>query len=128
MNGSELSGGAIAGIAILAVVFYVYVAFCLWKIAQKFDLEYAWLAWIPIANLWVMCKLAGYGGAWFLLFIVPCVGFIFGIYVWYKITQNLGKPDLAVLFGILMAIPIAQFIVIGIMAFSEDYQPQVPLA
>lgn len=53
--------------AILGIVCYVLSAFALMKMAQNEDIEYAWLAWIPFGNMWVLGeliteKLKGNGG------------------------------------------------------------------
>ncbi len=114
-----LSGGAVAGIVIFAIVSYLFIAYCLYRIAKKFDMEYPWLAFIPFANLWLMAKMAGYGGGWFLLFIVPFANIVFVVIVWWKIAGFLGKENVAILYGILMLIPIANYIAIAILAFSE---------
>ena len=49
---------------ILVVIFIVYViySFLLMKIAQKTKTENAWLAWIPIANIFLMAFIAKKNG------------------------------------------------------------------
>jgi len=59
----EEVGAVIAAYASIAFIFfvicYVFFAFTLQTIANKLNVENSWLAWIPIANLWVWVKCAG---------------------------------------------------------------------
>jgi hypothetical protein len=43
--------------AIVAVAFYVFFAFTLYRLAQKRNMEMPWLAWIPIAQMYVIGKM-----------------------------------------------------------------------
>lgn len=50
--------GAFALVAfIIAIVMYVLMSLGLYKLAQNADIENPWLAWIPIANLYILAKL-----------------------------------------------------------------------
>lgn len=48
--------GVIFGIigVILLVAFYLFLSFALYKIAQRRGLEMPWLAWIPIAQMYII--------------------------------------------------------------------------
>ncbi|MFQ3583820.1 MAG: DUF5684 domain-containing protein [Cyanobacteriota bacterium] len=54
-------------------------------IGQKLSVPNTWLAWIPIANIWVMCRAAGKSGWWVILFFIPLVNLIFAIWVIFAI-------------------------------------------
>ena len=95
---------------------YVWLALTLYFIANKTDTRNSWLAWIPIANLYLMCKVAGRSGWWTILFFIPLVNLIFGVIIWMAIARARNQPSWL---GILMIIPIANLIVLGILAFSE---------
>ena len=95
---------------------YVWVALCLHIIANKTKTPNAWLAWIPIANLYLMCKVAGRPGWWTILFFIPLVNIIIAIIIWMAIAQARNKPSWL---GILMIIPLANLIIPGILAFSD---------
>lgn len=43
---------------IIGLAFYVYYAFALMTIARKLNTEPAWLAWIPIANIYLQWKVS----------------------------------------------------------------------
>jgi hypothetical protein len=110
-------------IVFVSIVLYIFSCFCLKRIAEKTNQENIWMAWIPIANIFLTCKIAGLSYWWilgFLLAIIPYVGWLcvscVVVYMWYKICLLLKKP---VLFAFLMAVPLANFVVMGYLAFSE---------
>ncbi len=95
---------------------YAYIAFCLQTIAIKTNTKDEWLAWIPIANLYLVCKTAGRPGWWFLLCLIPLVNIIVTIILWMEIAKARNEASWL---GILTIIPIVNFIVLGYLAFSE---------
>jgi hypothetical protein len=54
-----LAALAIFGVfgAIIGIAFYVFYAFALYKLAQKRGVDMAWLAWIPVAQMYVIGKM-----------------------------------------------------------------------
>lgn len=46
------------GMLILYILIYIYFAYTLMIIANKTNTENSWYAWIPIVNLYLMCKIA----------------------------------------------------------------------
>lgn len=127
---ARMAMGILAGmfllIVIAAIIFHIYFALCLYFIAKKAAVEPAWLSWIPIANAFLMCKIAGVSYLWLLGLLVQFLPFIgilgaiysvgLFIYLWYKIILVRNKPAW---FVILMLIPIANLVVMGYLAFSE---------
>ncbi|MBU2535874.1 MAG: DUF5684 domain-containing protein [Chloroflexota bacterium] len=106
---SELNG--FWGLAI-----YVWLALTLHIIANKTGTRNAWLAWIPIANLYLTCKVAGHSGWWTILFFIPLVNIVLGVIVWMGIASARKHPSWL---GILMIIPVVNLIIPGILAFTE---------
>jgi hypothetical protein len=47
---------------------YIWFALCLYIIAKKTSTPIPWLAWIPVANIYLMCKVAGKPGWWTAIF------------------------------------------------------------
>lgn len=110
-------------ITILCILFYIYSALCLQFIAKKTNREPTWLAWIPIANLFLMCKIASIAYWWLLLLLlafIPIIGFLVTIgffgFLWYKIALTRNKPGWL---GALSIIPIANLVIMGYLAFSD---------
>ena len=98
------------------IAIYAYMAFCLQTIAGKTGTGNGWLAWIPIANVYLMCLIAGKPGWWLLLCLIPFVNIVIMIIVWMGIAEARKKESWL---GILMIIPIVNLIVLGLMAFSD---------
>lgn len=118
---------------VAAAVIYIYSAICLQIIAKKTDTQYGWLAWIPIANIFLMCNIGGVSYKWLLpilLIFVPVInvlGSLYSIfltgYLWYMIAIARGKPGWI---GILIFVPIlGTFIVPGYLAFSKKEEGMV---
>ena len=97
---------------------YVFLAYCLMVIAGKLSVANGWLAFIPIANVYLMCKIVGISGWYLLLSFVPLVNVIFFVYLWWKIAERRERPGW---YGILMLIPIANLIIPGVLAFTEAH-------
>lgn len=96
---------------------YGWAALCLYIIARRTYTPDAWLAWIPVFNLYLMCKVARRPGWWFLLFVVPLLGIVVFALVWVDIAQARRQSPWL---GILTAVPVVNLITIGILAFSEE--------
>jgi hypothetical protein len=99
------------------LVVYVWIAICLQIIANKTNTPNGWLAWIPIANIYLMCKIADKPGWWIILFFIPIVNIVFAIIVWMGIAKATGKASWL---GILMIIPLVNLVIPGILAFTDQ--------
>ena len=98
-------------IIILVVTCYVYSALALQSMGNRYGSARPWLAWIPFVNLWLLLEIAEFSPWFLLLFFVPLANFIFGIVIWWKVCENLGRPGW---WAILMLIPPLNFILMGI--------------
>ena len=94
---------------------YIWGAICINIIANKTSTPNSWLAWVPVANIYLMCKVADKSGWWTLLFFVPFANIVILIIVWMNIAKALKMPSWL---GVLMLIPCAHFIITGILAFA----------
>ncbi len=101
---------------IVFIAFYVYMSYSLQVIADKTNIENSWLAWIPIANLYLLCKIADKPGWWTVLFFIPLVNIVIFIIVGMKIAELRGKPSWV---GIIWSVPIVGIIVPGYLAFAD---------
>jgi hypothetical protein len=102
--------------SIFGLVVYVFTSFCLMKIADKMEIPNSWLAWIPIAQIWVMVRAAGKPGWWLILFFIPLVNFVIGLIVFFSIPTSLNKSSL---YGLLLFVPIlGVFLYFGLLAFT----------
>lgn len=114
------------------IILYVYSAICLQTIAKKTGTEYGWMAWIPIANLFLMCNIGKVKYIWLLLLLavfIPVVGkllsplcdlALFG-YLWYMAAVARGKQGWI---GAITVLPIVGLFTMGYLAFSKDTNDQ----
>lgn len=100
-----------------SLVSYVFFALALMFIAKKTKTSDSWMAWVPILNLYLMCKTAGKSGLWIIFLLIPFVNIIGIVLIWAAIAERLGKPAW---WGLLMLVPIANFVIVAILAFSGN--------
>lgn len=119
-------GSALVILLVSLLVSYVYFAFALQAIARKTGTSRSWMAWVPLANVYLMVKIAKAPWWSFLAFILLAaipyyyIGTVVGVLLtaWWgwKIAEARGKQGW---FGLLLAIPIVNFIVVGVLAWSD---------
>ncbi len=119
-------GSALAILIASLLVTYVYFAFALQAIARKTSTSRSWMAWVPIASVYLMVKIAKAPWWSFFLFLLLVwvsyyyIGTVAGVLLtawWgYKIAEIRGRPGW---FGLLLAVPLLNFIVIGVLAWSD---------
>lgn len=113
--------GLMAGFGIIMLVIvlavYIFCSLCLFRIAKKLNVSAPWTAWIPLVNLWTVVTAAGKPWWWILLMFIPIAGPFIGVYLWMCITENLGRNKWL---GLLLLVPIAGFVWMGILAFSKS--------
>jgi hypothetical protein len=95
---------------------YIFFCLCLYLIARKLDVSTAWMAWLPILQVAPLLGSAGKPIWWVLLFFIPFVNVVVSVYIWMCIAENLGKNKML---GLLTIIPIVNFIIMAILAFSK---------
>ncbi len=108
---------------IITIVMYIYFAIALMSIAKKTNTPNGWLAFIPIANVYLMTQIASLP-AWYtlaiLLPIIPLLGglamLVAMVYFWWKIAEAINKPGW---WGILIIIPVVNLVIVGMMAWGK---------
>jgi hypothetical protein len=117
MDAFDFVGAWFTGLwAVGWIAVYIWLALCLQTIARKTAIPNAWLAWIPIANIYLMCKVGYKPGWWTILFFIPIANIVFTVLVWMKIAEIRNQPSWL---GILMIVPIANLVIPGILAFGS---------
>jgi hypothetical protein len=101
---------------VLAIAPYLFFCLCLFLIAKKLYVPSPWIAWIPFVQIWTIVSSAGKPWWWILFMLVPIVNVFVSIYLWMCITENLRRNKWL---GLLMLLPIINFIFLGILAFSK---------
>jgi hypothetical protein len=98
------------------LVAYVFVAFCLMKIAQKTNTENGWWAFVPILNIILMLNIARKPIWWIVLLLIPLVNIVIGVMIWMGIAEARGKPNW---WGILMIVPLVNIAILIMLAFTD---------
>lgn len=117
----------IAVVIVYALAWYIFAGFAYMAVAKKAKQDMPGLAWIPGFGPLIIAFRASKMSWWpWLLLIgalIPFISFIFGIafvvfaVIWHwKMFEKIGKPGW---WAILMLIPIVNFVIIGIAAWSK---------
>jgi ABC-type Na+ efflux pump permease subunit len=110
-------------IMILIFALYIYTSLALYAIAKRTKTKNAWFAWIPFANIYLMTQI-GKVPWWTMFFLCfsfipwfgPVVVSVFTIVLWWKIAEVRNRPGW---WGILMVLPIVNFVLMGILAWAK---------
>lgn len=103
-------------ILLILLAAYVYISFSIQRIANKTGTEGAWMAWVPILNVWLLCEIGGKPGWWVVLMFIPLVNIVITIMLWSAVCEARGKASWL---GILMLLPFLNILLPGYLAFSE---------
>jgi hypothetical protein len=110
------AGGMLLFVLVFAAAVYVYISLALFTIANKTHTENAWLAWIPLINIFLMLMIAKKPLWWFLLFLIPLVNIVMSVIVWMGVAEARNKPNW---WGILTIVPVVNIIVPGYLAWAD---------
>lgn len=125
VTASQFSPTVIILFVILGIAVYLYSAYCLLQIAKKTNTENEWLAWIPIANIYLMVKIAKVSMWWLLGMVIPYFNIIAIAYVWWKISEIRHRPGW---WGIMMLISPVNLVLLYFLAFKEAESAVAPVA
>ena len=136
-----LTPGVIGGLAAGAIVILIfvliicllfligaYIYYCLvwYNFSKKLKYRNAWLAWIPVANLFLLPILAKKHWAFGFLLLIPIANLVFAI-IWswdiYKRRKFSGALSLVkagyIIPPLIPFVFIADFVIMGIIAFEK---------
>ncbi len=128
----------------VSLLFYFFTSLCLYLIARKTGTDGAWLAWVPLLQIFPMIQSAGIAWWWGLvlyfapipLMFIPLLGVVvmvawfvalvvFFAIVWMRICERLGMNKWL---GLVMFVPLFNVVLMALLAFnSESSGPVVPL-
>jgi hypothetical protein len=113
----------LAAYLIFVLIIYLYTAIAQFYIAKKTKTDNAWLAFIPIANVYLLTQMAGVSGWWTLIVlasVIPFIGslavLVAGIWMFWKVAEEIGKEGWT---SILLIMPIVNLVVLGYYAWSK---------
>lgn len=116
MESSGSNTAVIVVSAVVGILLYIYGAVCLQRIAKNLRVMPSWFAWIPILNVYLVCKVCGKGILWTILCFIPVVNVVIYILLCLKLARACGRSRL---YGILLIIPVVDLFVIYMFAFSD---------
>ena len=124
--GGILAGFIVAFFVVFLIGFlavYIYTALALMAIAKKTKTQNSWMAWIPIANYYLITQMAGLSGLWTLILLavlIPNLGglVVMGITIWmfWRIAQDIDMPGWT---SLLLLIPVLNLVILGIYAWKK---------
>lgn len=114
---------AVMIIFVIALAVYLFFAYCLKVIAEKTGhSDRANLAWIPIAQQYLLVKIAERETIWFILMFIPIINIIASILVWIDVATRRGHESY---WGIITAfIP---FVGMPYIAFAKGNEDEVAI-
>jgi hypothetical protein len=93
------------------------------KIAKRLNHPNPWYAWVPILNAVQHFQLGDMSGWFVFLWLIPPAGLVVHIIALMNICEKRGLDKLLAL---LYLVPIANFILLGILAWKEDEGETTP--
>src|SRR6266700_1979306 len=100
--------GTIGVLLVVGFFLYLYLGITLMLIARRSNTSYSGLAFLPIINLFLMCRIGRRPGWWVLLLLLPVINVAVFAMIWMSIAEVRGKP---VWTGALAAVPLLGLIV-----------------
>ncbi len=129
MQMQQAGAGLGIGMIIFILVMYVFFAYCLARLAVKsgmpFGSSFIW-AIIPIANVFLMLKIADKPMWWIILMFIPIANLVVAILVWMSIAERMGRPPWwGVVIGL---VPIVNIVLFLMLVFEAKRPPYTPTA
>ncbi|WP_316835670.1 DUF5684 domain-containing protein [Pedobacter nutrimenti] len=117
MDYSSPYSSAGAGIGLGAGLFYLIVLVLtyagLWKVFVKAG-KPGWAAIIPIYNAIILIEIVGKPTIWILWLLIPCVNFVFGIWLINLLSKSFGKTE-----GYTVGLIILPFVFYPMLGFGD---------
>lgn len=93
---SSEATGIFAGIGAIFIIIYLAIIILMiasmWKIFEKAG-KPGWAALIPIYNTYIMIEIVGKPTIWLLWCLIPCVNFVFAIWLYNLMSKSFGKEE-----------------------------------
>ncbi len=108
------AAGMGSGMLLIQLAFYLFFAYCMFVLAKKMNVANAWMAFIPLLNLYLFVTMAGKPGWWVILFFLPIVNIVVVIVTLHSLAKLRGHTALFTLGLIFLSI-----IFLPILAFEK---------
>jgi len=114
----SLSSGLFAGVGLIGCLIYLAILVLtvagLWKMFEKAG-KPGWAAIVPIYNIVVIIEIIGKPLWWILLWLIPCVNIVIGIWGMNLLMKSFGKDSLYTVLALFFP-----FIIFPVIGFGND--------
>ncbi|MCC7290233.1 hypothetical protein IT417_03220 [bacterium] len=112
---------AVLGVAVVVgLILYIYSSWALMVIGNKIGIKDSWWAWVPILNLVFLCRVAEINPWTVLLIIIPGVNGLYMLVLMVLAAMKMSeKRGLDKMLGLLILIPLVNYIFIGYLAWGK---------
>ena len=116
--------GAFIAVYVIAILIglatYIWMAYCIMKMADRLGVPNGWFAFIPFLNYWLYCQMDEKENSWFIIMLIfsfccPIVTMIMMILIFMDVAERFGFESW---WGILIIIPIFDLYVWYKLAFT----------
>jgi hypothetical protein len=83
-------GSPVIGLIVSLVLYVGLMSLIFWKVFTKAG-HPGWAAFVPIYNLYILCKIGGKPGWWLLLCLIPIVNYVMLLLIALGVAKNFGK-------------------------------------
>lgn len=116
-NHSAESTAIFAGIGLIFIIIYLAIIVIaiagMWKTFEKAG-KPGWAAIIPFYNILIMIEIVGKPTIWLLWCLIPCVNFVFIVWLYNLISKSFGKDE-----GFTVGLVLLGFIFWPILGFGS---------
>ncbi len=84
---ADMSGIFTWVVGLIPLAFLIFHMYCQYILSKKMNIQYSWMAWIPVLNVFNLVKIAGLSYWWILGIFIP----LWNIYVVIKIYHGISK-------------------------------------
>jgi hypothetical protein len=92
----------------VAAYLYIFFGWSLSIVARKTGTNGAGLAWIPLANFWLLIRISGRPGLWFIILLFPGLNLVALAILWNDVSGACGKN--AALAWLVLLAPLVAFV------------------
>ncbi len=103
------------------IVLYVYLAYTMMVLAHRLGHKDSWMAWVPLANLYLLTQMAKREWWWIFGLFVPYVNFFIVGFLWSEIAQRFGKNPWI---GAAIVLPVIGLAVPGYLVITGSPRPK----
>ena len=124
-DGFAALAGMMIAMGVISLFLYVFFAVVLTVLAVRTRTPGAIMAWIPLLNMYLLCKIGRRSGAWILALFIPIVNIFVFAMLWASVAAARGKSSWL---GPLMLIPPFTLLVPLILMFGKGRDDQAAAA